>query len=96
MRRRTYPKPQTLTDWRHYRLTDLFEFFSVPENERKVFRWIMDTEKPAFTQERRKIGDEWYIVFSLFRQAYDTMQQKKLFQKTIEELEAIRNAGVRR
>lgn len=96
MKQRSYPKPQTLNDWRKYRLTDLFNYFDVPENERKIYRWIMDTEKPCFHEDRYKIGGEWCIVFIRFRQSYESMQRRGILQKTIEELEELRAAEVRR
>lgn len=90
MKPRSYPKPQTLCDWRKYRLTDLFNFFDVPENERNILRWIMDTENPGFHDDRYKIGNEWCVVFIRFRQSYESMQRRGIFQKSIEELEEIR------
>ncbi len=93
--RTTYSKPQTLSDWRKYRLTDLFNYFDVPENERKVFRWVLDTES-VMPDDANKIGTEWHILFTRFRRWYDGMKRNGTLQKTIQELEEKRAREARR
>ncbi len=86
--RTTYSKPQTLIDWKFYRLRDLFEFFSVPENEREILLWFMNTYRPTFFEDRYKIGNEWYIKFIKFRQTYEHLQRQNAFSQSIAYLSA--------
>lgn len=91
MKRPSYSKPQTLDDWRRYRLSDLFEFFAVPEHERAVLQWFLDAGGSG--SENYKIGGEWHVQFIRFRQWYASLRQRGTFQKSIAELESERRTA---
>lgn len=97
MKRPSYLKPQSLEDWRRYRLSDLFEFTAMPEHERAVMRWYLDSYGvPCFeASDNYKIGGEWFIQFVKFRQWYAGLKQRGTFLKTIAELEAARAERVK-
>ncbi len=98
MRRPSYVKPQTLEDWRRYRLSDLFEFTAMSEHERAVMRWALDNEgvSAGDASSNYKIGNEWFLQFVRFRQWYAGLKRNGTFMKTIEELETERAAEVAR
>lgn len=90
MRRPSYVKPQSLDDWRQYRLSDLFEFTAMPEHERAVMRWCLENEgvSAGDAAANYKIGNEWFVQFVRFRQWYAGMKHRGTFLKTFEELQA--------
>jgi len=90
MKRPSYVKPQTLDDWRRYRLTDLFKFSAMPEHERAVLLWCLENEGvPAMdAADNFKIGNEWFLQFVRFRHWYATLKHRGTFEKSIEALEA--------
>jgi hypothetical protein len=98
MKRPSYVRPQTLDDWRKYRLSDLFEFTAMPEHERAVMRWSLDNEGVHYFEasDNYKIGGEWFLQFVKFRQTYAHMKQRGTFLKTIAELEAAQAERVKR
>ncbi len=96
MRRPSYVKPQTLEDWRRYRLSDLFEFTAMSKHERAVMLNCLEREGvPAGDRANNfKIGNEWFLQFVRFRQWYAGLKRNGTFLKTIAELEADRAARV--
>ena len=98
MKRPSYVKPQSLDDRRQYRLTDLFDYFTVSEHERTVFLWCLENEGvPSVDASNNfKIGNEWFLQFVRFRQWYAGMQRRGTFLKTVAELEAERAAETSR
>jgi hypothetical protein len=96
--RTTYSKPQTLIDWKFYRLRDLFEFFSVPENEREILLWCLETElrNKHGLMGANKIGAEWYLHFSRFRAWYDGLKNNGSFERGLDALKAKHAAEVQR
>lgn len=97
MRRKAYPKPQTLDDSRRYRLADLFEFTAMPEHEREIMLNCLEREgvPPMDRSSNFKIGNEWFLQFVKFRQWYAGLKKNGVFLKTIDELEADRAARVK-
>jgi hypothetical protein len=99
MKRRAYPKPQTLNDWHSYRLSDLCEFFTLPEHERAVMLWGFDNYGISIeyrSSANAKIGTEWFIQAIQFRRRYAEHKRRGHFEKTIQELEAHRAAEGKR
>lgn len=97
MNRPSYVKPQTLDDWRRYRLTDLFEFTATPDHERGVMINCLERDGvPAGDRANNfKIGNEWFLQFVRFRQWYAVLKRNGVFLKTIAELETERAARVK-
>lgn len=94
MKRPSYVKPQSLKDWRRYRLSDLFEFTAMPEHEREIMLNCLEREgvPPMDRSSNFKIGNEWFLQFVKFRQWYAGLKKNGVFLKTIAELEAERAA----
>lgn len=89
MKRPSYVKPQTLDDWKQYRLSDLFEFFGLSDHERAIMQLGYDyfgCGQEHSTTRNVLIGSEWYIQSIQFRHRYDIHKRRGHFEKTVAEL----------